>query len=229
MNTTRQIKKKSHVYGVDLKPVKVYFDDLERIVEILRDVSSDISVSTDEYELGDITDLLSLNQLAIHELEISSKNPHVVLQLRASGARVYASDSTPICIGVVEKIRKQLKPRSRKLGWLISSFLPFMLTFMFPVGAFCFGLGWSISSVQSMNVRGVIGGILISILSAVTVGWFGRLFTKTYSTIYLRPKKEMPSFFARKKDDIALAIISGLLGAILGALGALTINHFAAK
>lgn len=147
-----------------LNPVKLYFDDLERIVEILHDVSSDINVSTDEYELGGITDLLSLDQQAIHELEISTKDPRVVLQLGASGARVYASDSTPICIGVVEKIKKQLKPRSRKLGWLVGSGLTFTLTFTFAVGASCVGLAWSISSVQSMNVRGVIGGIMITIL-----------------------------------------------------------------
>ena len=57
-------------HGEKLRPVKLFLDDVQKIVDILREATDKITLKTDEYELQDVKELTELGQQHINELEI---------------------------------------------------------------------------------------------------------------------------------------------------------------
>ncbi len=56
------MKKIAKSYWKNLPPVKLYLDDVEKIIEIMRESSSGVELTTDEYAFSDINDLLELHR-----------------------------------------------------------------------------------------------------------------------------------------------------------------------
>jgi hypothetical protein len=71
--------------------VRVYVDDIERMVSILNDAASNVSITADGYSADSPTDLLEMESKFIDELVLKTSDPEIELilsQRRASISRV---------------------------------------------------------------------------------------------------------------------------------------------
>ena len=62
------MKKRSQSYSAKLKPVVLYFDDLEKIVEILKEISNDVEISTKEYQFENIEEVKVLSWCRVYTI-----------------------------------------------------------------------------------------------------------------------------------------------------------------
>lgn len=64
-----------------LKPVVLYLDDLEQIIEILHQVSDSVDLSTKDLALDNLKQLKELKLESLNELHISIDEPYLSLNL----------------------------------------------------------------------------------------------------------------------------------------------------
>lgn len=213
------MKKIKKSYGEGLDPVILYYDDLERIIEIFKEGSKEINISTDEYEFEDITEIQKIDKEKLDSLTIDIQNPYVSLNFKPDSIWLYISEDTSASRGIFEKLKYLLTKRRRILCFPAKSY--------FFSGVLSGGIiGWSFwfllnAIVFEENiVRNVQLGGIILILGIILSYWILYFIPRNYSTIYTKKRNELPSFWARKKDDIFLVI----LGSILGIVGTLLIT-----
>jgi hypothetical protein len=193
---------------VTLKPLFLYYDDLVEIIHCLKEVSSEISINTEEYSLSDIKEIKEINRKVINSIVISSCKPYISVDLDKNSASIYISEDNALQRGVLEKIRQILAKKTRKLAWLAnSSFLSGGTT----GASFWFLFNAAIQRNFDLAIQGLL--VLTLGLFWVVLGFKNQL--KNYSMIYIQSKDEAPSFFSRKKDDIFVALISGCIGALV--------------
>jgi hypothetical protein len=205
------VKRKHLSLTRKLGPIVIYSDDLRAIAEIITEASKSVSISlkskSDEYEFDSVAELEKLGDLeetVFHNAEISSRGDiYITVSLNPFQARIYLSEDNTYGRGLLEKIQEILQPKNKYIFF-------FFLTPIFSWPLFLFGI--------SLYVKSKWISIIIIL---VALGWFAvgyKVSFKQYCTIYTKKRQEMPSFFKRKKDDLILAAISGIIGAIFGAL-----------
>jgi hypothetical protein len=99
-----------------LPPLKIYIDDVERVVEILREHCQSVEVATEDYELDGVDELEGLEEERIDALEIQAFDPQIKVTLDPAGAVVYADDPSPKNKGIVGDIVELLRQR-RRSAW----------------------------------------------------------------------------------------------------------------
>lgn len=203
----------------DLPPVKLYLDDIEKIVEILREVSTTIKIETDEYSIEDVKELASLDKERVTELNIQSAEPYLNLRIGPQKSWLNIAKDEPSSRGTFEKIKEVLFLRRRKaLGFLDKWSITFPLTWL---------LGFATVEFMIKAIRG--GGTLFiigSIISPLILLFYLLLASYFWShgsfIIILRRRSQEQSFIKRNKDRIIvgvlLALVSGAIGLIIGRL-----------
>jgi len=69
-----------------LPPVKLYLDDLEYIVRLLKSVSSEVTIKTQEHEFSNLSELSQIKEKVLRELEIESRSAYISLNLATKSA-----------------------------------------------------------------------------------------------------------------------------------------------
>lgn len=200
--------KKKKSYRVELPPLVVYFDEIEEIIDCLKELSTEISIETENYSLSDISELKEINKNQINQLEIRSRDPYISVDLGKSSASIYISEDNAAERGVLEKIRLLLERRKRKLAWLAhSSFLS---------GATTGASSWFfLFGAMNRDLTLIMQGILLLALGVFWMVFGHKNQFKQYSIIFTSSKEQTPGFLVRKKDDIIVALISGSIGALI--------------
>lgn len=202
------MKKKERSIIQVLKPVKLYYNDLVELVNILKEVNPDIRIETDSYTLDNIEELLGMDDELITVLKMSINDPYFSIDFEPDYASIYASDDTFILRGLFEKVKKILMDKRRKLFFLYqNSFFPGLMTglSMLPLAA----------GIEENNIYLIISGFILLITSIIFWKKTHTIRFSKYSMIYLSKSIEFPSFWKRRKDDIFLAVISAVIGALL--------------
>lgn len=200
---------KSH--GQRLEPVKLYLDDLERIVEVLRSVSSDIRITTGQYALDNLGELPLLKREFLRELEITIREPHVSLECSHSGIWLYISDDNPISRGLFDKVREILLQRRRLLAPL--GFVSGLGGALFSAGLFALFRG-----MIKAHAITVVGAILCLALAIGAIWYSYWEQERGYAIIIPKYEMDAPSFLKRNADQVALAVISAILGGLIALL-----------
>ena len=71
-------KVKSHLEL--LKPAKLYLEDITNIVDIVKEVNTDVKISTDDYENINLNELENIKQETLNYLNISIQKPYLSLE-----------------------------------------------------------------------------------------------------------------------------------------------------
>lgn len=202
------MQRKPQSYGEQLKPVRLYIDDLEQIVEVLQEVATDVEISTDEYTLTDIGQLPELKREFFTFLELATREPYISVNLKPNGIWLYIAKDDMVSRGAFEKIKRILVKRKRPFAWLLhNSVMSGLFT-----GLALNLLGWGF--IQGSSVGRVLG--IFALILGVWWSWYGHKdhFTK-YSLIIPKHRIDEPNFFKRNADDVVLAIIAALVGSLL--------------
>ncbi|MBI4447236.1 MAG: hypothetical protein HY645_15195 [Acidobacteria bacterium] len=205
--------------GEHLKPVKLFLDDIERIVATLREVSSEVEITTDEYVLADLSQLSDLKHECLTTLKLLNRNPYLAVDLEPSRVWLYIAEDTPTARGLYEKVRSILVQQRRPFASaLISWWFPLMISAGM-VTAFLIG------TIQSNPLAVGLGLVLFGF--ALWGMWYShRVVTGRYSIIIPKRRRESPSFLKRNADRIILAMISAIAGGIITSLLSSLISQF---
>ena len=100
-------------------PVKLYLDDIERIVEILREgTRATLEIATGEYELDNVSELLDLDKERIPDLHIHSRTATPIsLDFSYESAVIQSSSSTAEIRGVIAMVEDVLAGCRRSILW----------------------------------------------------------------------------------------------------------------
>ena len=202
-----------NVYSKSLKilPVKVYLEDLDEIISILNeDGSGKIEIKTREYKLTPDEFKQKYKDENLNYLEIKSSNPYINVDFDYSnGVRIYSGDDSASSVGIIEKIKNIVKPK-RKIFNLFLGRNNYNLNIIFILCWLIILLFFNHLANKESYLVGVVVYIVFSALFMLPL--FNR------NNIIVSNKKDRPSFFIRKSDDLVIAIISAFLGGVMGAI-----------
>jgi hypothetical protein len=187
-------------------PVILWAEDLTALVSEL-ETCEEVEIVADDVKYESIEELIRESKgrrpLVV---KITALNPHVSIELNPHRAWLYVSSSNLQSSGLFFKVDSILSHCERKLKFfyefvtvMVSAtllpnifFLPFMQSFMF--------LHWW-----------VFGATFAWLFYAAYINFW------KYSLVHLVRRGDRPSFVKRNFDTIVIAIISALLGAVIGA------------
>jgi len=208
-----------------LRPVKLYLDDLEQIVSILKVESNEVKIETDEYKYESLEELVGNRKETIYELKLGSGRSvwsPVKLSLDKYFVELFISEDEPRLRGLFEKIKEILVKRERVYRRLVSPifsliFSVFSLTIII-VNKFLYPL--------PLIILPFLYFIIIpsaTTISLIIVVWLNMEKGK-YSIIVLKHRSDQVSFWKRNKDQVLLLIIGTVIGAVITVLGTIILN-----
>lgn len=215
------MKKIRASYSEKLPSARLYLDDIEAIFEIISTTSEETRILTEWYELDEVDELRELEMDVIHTLSFGGQRPRITLELIPDKIVLYIADkSDTVSLGIFEKIKAIIKNRKRRFRWLWSgAVLGVLMTLI------VFSLAGTLYSLAVLNSRSGSSNLLtdqlalylpLILVSSIILFIIGlRNSLKTFTIIHLTYKKDNPSFFKRKKDDIILAVISAIIGGLI--------------
>lgn len=202
------MKRKSKSIGEQLPPVLLFFEDIEKIIEILGgNDSKNIEIHTEDYIIYDIKDLKSLDSIVLNSLTIRDVEQSISLEISPSRVWLFALNETNESRGIYEKLRQLLKSRKRK--------------FLKPIygvftGSLILGTSSSYFYFDNLNLSIAIVIALVHFILGIIWGYKSQTYLNKYSNkIFLKYSNEMPSFWKRKRDDIFVAIFAAIAGSLI--------------
>jgi hypothetical protein len=189
--------------------VRLYREDVAALIEIFQRADGEVIVQVGPYALDEPGELPSIPLETTSTLKIERFAPHVSLELRPSGGRLYAKASDgPIARGLADEARQLLvskRDRGRKALTVIGNVTPALtlVSALLAAGAF-----WSGESVTGAALTAV------AVLLAGFSWWAFREALNRHGRIVLKSQAEAPGFFRRNGDNIILAVASMILGGV---------------
>lgn len=188
----------------DFPAAKLYIEDIKEIVNIIESSCEKVTIRTgdfDEVLPSEIDDLVtSLNKKRFDDIFISAYSPYVSVDLRSYGVSAYIGEDELVQHGIVSKIREILEKRKKKyFGSVVNAlgYLPMV------------GFGAALT-------RGEWGlaGIFIA-LSFLMIGPIVKYQMSQKVVMLTSSVNEKESFLTRRKDELLVASISALIGALV--------------
>ena len=194
----------------NLPPVRVFVDDVERILEVLRQLpGSRTTVETDEHELGEAAELTTLERVS--ELSISCVKDFdaaIRVILAPSGAVVRFRTADPAWRGAATEVEDVLRRRTRKaaafLRWCgIPAWVAMIAT-----------------AVLGFSLEGWLARVA-ALVTVISSGIFASaLFVdlRRYAIIVRDRSTTATTFWRRNSDALLVNAISAAVGFVLGFL-----------
>ena len=198
------MKKAGNKRFEDFPAAKLYLDDLLELVSVLEencDKVQIIAADYDEIKPSEIEEVAaSVNGNRFGDIYIKSYDPYITLDLRTFGISAYISEDSLIQHGVISKFREIIETRKKKYFGTLTNIFG-----LIPMA----GFGVSIAKDEWILAGMCLGLTFLMIWPIVK-------FQMAHKVVVLTtPKTNERSLFSRRKDDIAVAIGSALIGAIV--------------
>ncbi len=199
----------------NLPAVKIHLDDIIDIFNFFKKYSKgELKMVVDNFRLYNLNELKEIKKNRVDFFGSVSSDPHISLEFRKDGGRIYSSDDNVMNKGIILELEELLNKHKRKC----SHNIPY----------------W-IELINSVLIGILVGGLLllrypqIFILGIPSIILFLMSFNNTKSIIKLKKRNEVSSFWSRKKDEIWLIVISNFIGIFLGIVGTLIAQYLIKK
>jgi hypothetical protein len=214
-NNNYFMKKIDQSISKDYPPVKLYFEDLVEIELVLNKISTEFQIQAADYSFDSIEELVTnIGKRELAEMEIRTINPYVSISFKRFYTRLYVASSEFDSAGLFYKLDYILKRTRRRLWFLYSNYSIWAL-FIISVTSSLTSLSINLSFMSIPFGKTASTALsLFGCACAALLIWITYI-TNHHSTIFLISRYTQGSFWIRKKDDILLAIISAIFGAIL--------------
>lgn len=217
--------------------MRLYKDDLEKIVNIFESHFQDNIIVVDKYELANISDIDKIKKKTVTKFSIKhhhrypQETPYrtelLSLDLDHDKARLYLSnDADTYLLGIAAQIDTFLSKRKNIVGFLTSPITSILEVVIFMVlFSILNNTPWryadhSFHSILLMTLTFVL--LIAAILWAI---WTIYIQNWRYTLIYLTDSILKTNFFSRNRDQIILALTVGIFTAVItGVLTTLIIN-----
>jgi hypothetical protein len=199
-------------------PVKIYIDDIEKIISLFDENKIKYTLQTDQYKYESLSELLdSKKEKSIGSLKIQTFEPYISIEFEKKWAIIYVSSDETFITGLFHKIDRIINQSKRIISFSYSYYFVWVLNFL-------------LLTIALINRGGKLYPQYIGIsFSIISLFWISRIFYiryVRYSSIQLIRKEHVSNFFQRKRDDLILSLLSALIGAILGIVGTILISKY---
>lgn len=195
-------------------PVKLFIDDLETIVAVMKEVVVDaqIVISTEDYEFASPEELKQLNLKVIRRLSINASSHFMpiislTVSLNSRGVYISCSHDNQMLRGALMTLEHLVRARSRK--WLWVRYVHFGASVLSLNGAMVFGIYGLLDNNASNLYASCYLFVALLILIALYVA------TKPFreSEVVIARRHEYITFSERNRD-IIIAVLTVALGVI---------------
>jgi hypothetical protein len=202
------MKRLSRSLSKSYPPVVIHLNDLEELEKLLTDEGCEVKFETVDASYDSVAELNQhVQTFRIKELEIEARKPYLTIQLHQMWARLYVSADTTAHLGVFHKADEFFK---RHLLWP-----PYL--YSGPI----WWAAWIIYEV-SVTFHKFPFVFRTCVLSAFGIWGVWLTYVRfTRHSLVLRERAPQQPFWFRNRDALRLAMVSGLMGAILGIGGTL--------
>lgn len=199
------------VSGIDISdfpPVRLFLDDLAKIVELFSGLCQSVTVKAGDFTITDTQELMLLAEQfpkgVFKDLYIQGQKPYFSLAFYPFGVVLHLSEDTNEMRGVASRLRDILETRRKRdfRGGVLNHLgngLGFIGVFLIILGKYYFGLG-------------LIATQLLFVFLQLKLKMVDSVIAHSYT------RDSRKSFFERKKDDIILVTIAAIPSAIFGGL-----------
>ena len=187
--------------------VRLYWNDILALVEIMREASDKVTLETDRHKTEDPHELQSLDSNVIYDLELKTTEPYVSVHFSPSSVFLFISDDTLVQRGVYEKLGTYIRSRQRRLRLFTHTSFPSSVVIGYSLAS-VFGAA---SSRDASRLAFPLALLLAGIAWATLATLNDR---KRSSIIVLGERANYPGFWARNQDRIVVAFIAAVLGSL---------------
>lgn len=188
----------------DFPAAKLYLDDLKAILDILEEHCGRVEIRTgdfDEISPAEVDELVAkLGVKRFSDIFIKAYDPYITIDLRTFGVSAYISEDELTQHGIVSKLREKIEHRRKRYFGTFTNIVG-----MLPMA----GMGVAIATSEWALALMCFGLTVLLIWPIVKYQMAHKIVVLTTS------KANEESFLTRRKDDIAVAVGSALIGAIV--------------
>lgn len=209
------MKRKTNYKSEVISRVTFYLDDIEEILELLKNNCEKISAGGKGYELEQptkIDEYKNLSKEQFDTLNIECQEPYVTVSISQSalfgGVNVHIGKDDPTSLGLLTAILDIAKKRQNKFVLFYKSFNTFLL-----ITAILSGFLLLLHSKYKLDLR-----VLMAILWGwLMVRWLTSDWGWSRSQVNFRKEysHQRTGFLTRNRDKIILILIGAVVGAIL--------------
>jgi hypothetical protein len=195
-----------------LSPVLLYREDIEQIFTILRELSPDLEVATDDCAFDNADEWLEVKRDYLPRLEIKTRPRLVTVDLHPHWVQINAIEDTIQCMGALTKIEQLLRSRGRAaktLAVVDKALIPFTVLF-------------TLATAHAVLTKSWFTAFFLSLAAVVWITlWVWGVYLHNGHAVTIIPKYRVdaPSFWRRNSDKIWIAAIGAAIGSVLGILG----------
>lgn len=205
------MKKLDQSISQEYLPVKLHLNDLVEMQQILRESTKNYKLQSSGYIYDSIEELASnIGKHELFELEISSSEPYARIEFTRMWAKLYVGSSKLDSAGLFHNLHRILAKSRRRL-WIMYSYYTVW--------------GLNILSFAATYVQSPWRSVF-SFSALTMVFWVLFIRLRRHSTIILVSRDVPVTFWSRNKDEIIIALISAIMGAILGILGTILVDNW---
>lgn len=208
------MKKINESLSKEYLPLLICRDDLEDIASHLG-AAQNVKYESEGFEYDSITELVKNSRSEFPKsISIKTNNPYTTIELDYWRATLYVDSRDLTAIGLFHQLDTILT-RCRRFGsWFYSYYFIWLLNLIiwFTPGTILRGYSEVKTSIET---------ILIGWISFVV---YIRL--RKQCLISLVSRRENKNFWLRNKDQLVVAILATIVGAILGVVGTHLVSHF---
>jgi len=179
------------------------------IVKLINQVApgQSLSIKTDEYELDDIEELKDLPDPKVRQIIVKTQDGRYEFSVGPEGGRIDVPDQGLVSRGLTASVHLVMRGANRD-HWIFSHL--FAILYL-AIGAL------------SLKFLDQTGEVIRWLTFIACIGYSIKILVNrarrkyhVVSVVHNRTRKEDPVFWVRKRDDIWIALVSLLLGGVLG-------------
>lgn len=198
------MKKKSKFISKYLNPVKLYMDDIDEIVSKIQHICSELEFSDKDYEYDSLEELIKHSGDKLRELSIIGREPYISLDITKYNIGLYTAGESDEAVCLFYFFKDFLRNKSK---WYWKFLKPFVWGNMLIPATFIFLAAWFANGISSGVAR--VAFVVLSIIFLLFI--LSILKYLEGSTIYLKKRYKVISFLERNRDNIVMAIITGII------------------
>lgn len=205
-------------------PTRLNIDDIQDLISLFEDrTSAGVTVRVGRYVADTAEDFIHASDSDLRDVRIDSNSPPVQALLKpANGARIWTQSDDPVAARLVEDAASLVN--SKPLSWRIAYPLPIWLVYAVVIFS-----GYGLASEATGAVRTALA--IGTIVFLVGLFWVTPRPLRKAGMVEIVPMRrhDIRSRRDALKSNVALAILSAILGAILGVAGTLVVGALTAS
>lgn len=207
-----------------LPPVRMYLDDLEELVRYLEKHVGEVVVEVGNDVAEKIPDLLQLGEDRVRNLTLkadASDETHLSVTVQFASSLfswVNTTSRSPVAHGIVHGVCDIISRHERRVLGFSHKRLQDFPAWVFGLPMLIAILGPFVLTTNQYTIVSVLSWLVLILL--ILLSFFPRR-----SLFILRYRKDAPSFWKRKGDDIVVGVVVGIVLALLGFFAGMSVER----